>query len=139
MLSAFKSQLPMAIAANNHMGSTATADEDAMSTVLDHLNGMGMFFVDSATSGNRLSYNLAKARGYRSLRRDIFLDVPDSKDATIAAKIQSLGKYQGRGEPVVIITHCHNRTKLEALRQFIAQIQAMGVRLISLSEAKTMA
>jgi len=139
MLSAFKSQLPMAIAANNHMGSTATADEDVMSAVLDHLNGMGMFFIDSATSANRLSYNLAKSRGYRSLRRDIFLDVPDSKDATIAAKIQSLGKYKGRTEPIVIITHCHNRTKLEALQQFIAQIQAMGVRLISLSEAKTMA
>ncbi len=139
LLADFKAQLPMAIAANNHMGSTATADEAVMGTVLDQLNGMGMFFIDSATSANRLSYNLAKSKGYRSLRRDIFLDVPDSKDATIASKIQGLGKYQGRNEPVVIITHCHNREKLNALRQFIAQIKAMGVRIISLSEAQGIA
>lgn len=139
MLSDFHAQLPMAIATNNHMGSAATQNETVMNAVLDYLAANHMFFIDSATSGNRLAYNLAKSKGLRSLRRDIFLDVPDNTDATIAAKIQGLGKFAGRREPIVIITHCHNRDKLTALQKFIAQIQAMGVKLISVSQAQSMA
>lgn len=135
LLSDFHRQIPMAIAANNHMGSSATSDEELMNPVLDHLNSLGLFFIDSAVTANRLSYNLAKQKGFRSHRRDIFLDVPDNTDATIAQKIESLGRYKGRREPIVVITHCHNRSKLEALQKFIAQIQAMGVRIISLREA----
>ena len=135
LLSDFHRQIPMAIAANNHMGSSATSDEDLMNPVLDHLNSLGLFFIDSAVTANRLSYNLAKQKGFRSHRRDIFLDVPDNTDATIAQKIEGLGRYKGRREPIVVITHCHNRSKLEALQKFITQIQAMGVRIISLREA----
>ena len=139
MLNDFYTQLPMAIAANNHMGSAATQNETVMSTVLDNLSEKGMFFIDSATSSSRTSYNLAKSKGLRSLRRDIFLDVPDNTDATIASKIQELGKFAGRREPIVIIGHCHNREKLVALQKFIAQIQAMGVKLISVSQAQRLA
>ena len=139
LLSDFYAQLPMAIATNNHMGSAATQNETVMNAVLDYLAANHMFFIDSATSGNRMAYNLAKSKGLRSLRRDIFLDVPDNTDATIAAKIQGLGKFAGRREPIVIITHCHNRDKLVALQKFIAQIQAMGVKLISVSQAQNMA
>jgi len=67
-------------------------------------------------------------------RRDIFLDVPDSSDETLAQKIQDLGAYRGRKEPVIIITHCHNREKLDALHKFLSQIEAMGVNLIPLSQ-----
>ena len=136
MLTDFHRQIPMAIAANNHMGSSATADPDLMNPFLDHMNELGLFFIDSAVSTNRLSYNLAKQKGQRSYRRDIFLDVPDNTDATVASKIESLGRYKNRVEPIVVITHCHNRAKLEALQKFIGQIQAMGVRIMSLSQVR---
>lgn len=136
MLSAFHEQLPMAIAANNHMGSTATADPELMNPVLDHLNSLGLFFIDSAVTTNRLSYNLAKQKDQRTYRRDIFLDVPDNTDATIASKIESLGRYKNRVEPIVVITHCHNRAKLVALHKFINQIKAMGVRIMSLNQVR---
>lgn len=135
MLDSFYEEIPMAIAGNNHMGTTAVADFDVMDTVLDHLNQKGLFFIDSAVSTDRLAYNLAKERSYPTLRRDIFLDVPDSKDTTIASKIESFSRYKGRKEPIVVITHCHNREKLNALRKFITQIQAMGVRLVNLKQA----
>ncbi len=135
LLDSFYEQLPMAIAANNHMGSAITADRTAMTTVLNHLNSRGLFFVDSVTTAASVVPALAQHLGYPVIKRDIFLDVPDNSDATLAAKINELGRFKGRSEPVVIITHCHNRQKLDALVKFIAQVQAMGLRIIPLAQA----
>jgi polysaccharide deacetylase 2 family uncharacterized protein YibQ len=135
MLDSFYSQIPNAIGANNHMGSTATADRDLMTVVLKHLNGKGLFFMDSMTTGSSVAHKLANTLGYRSIRRDIFLDVPDVTDATIASKISDLGKYKGRKQPIVIISHCHNQAKLEALRSFITQIRSMGVNLTTFTNS----
>lgn len=137
MLDAFYEQLPMAIGANNHMGSSATNNKYLMTVVLNHLNSKGLFFIDSGTIGNTIAYKLAGTLGYKSIKRDIFLDVPDNTDATIAARISDLGRYKGRKEPVIVISHCHNKAKLHALQKFIAQITAMGVRLTSLSQTYT--
>lgn len=139
MLSAFKSQLPMAIGANNHMGSTLTANRDAMELVLKELHSQGLFFMDSVTIGSTTAPSLARSLGYPALKRDIFLDVPDNSDATLASKISSLNKYKGRSEPIIIISHCHNRAKLDALQKFITQIQGMGLKLTTLRNAKRLA
>ena len=133
MLDDFITQIPNAIAANNHMGSTATSNRELMTTVLNHLNDKGLYFVDSVTIGSTVGYNLAHTLGYKSIRRNMFLDVPDNSDATLAQKISELGRYKGRKEPIVIITHCHNQAKLNALKKFLRQIDEMGVRLTSLS------
>ncbi|MBW6513446.1 MAG: divergent polysaccharide deacetylase family protein [Candidatus Syntrophosphaera sp.] len=135
LLDEFHTQLPMAIGANNHMGSAVTANRDAMSFILRQLHAQGLFFADSFTTGETVGPALARTMGYPALRRDIFLDVPDNSDATLAGKISSLGKYKGRSEPVIIITHCHSRDKLKALQKFITQVQGMGVRLTTLSRA----
>jgi len=133
LIDAFHEQIPNAIALNNHMGSTATADKTVMRAVLEHLASRGLFFVDSVTSGATVGYNMANTLGQRTVRRNLFLDVPDNSDATIAARISDLGRYKGRVEPVVVITHCHNQAKLDALNKFISQIRTMGLRLTSLS------
>jgi hypothetical protein len=135
MIASFKSQIPMAIGANNHMGSEVTQDAATMNNILESLNSSNLFFVDSYTIGTSVGFKLAKSKGYSSGKRDIFLDVPDNSNATLASKIEGLAKYKGRKEPVFIISHCHNRQKLEALQNFITQVQSMGIRIISLSDA----
>lgn len=139
LLSAFKSQLPMAIGVNNHMGSGVTANRETTELLLKELHSRRLFFLDSYTSASSTGPSLARSLGYPALKRDIFLDVPDNSDATLAAKISSLSKYKGRREPVVIITHCHNRDKLDALQKFITQIQGMGLRLTTISRARNLA
>ncbi len=139
LITAFKSQLPMAIGANNHMGSAVTANRDVLETVLRELHSHKLFFLDSYTSGSSKGPSLARTLGYPALKRDMFLDVPDSSDATLAAKINSLSKFKGRREPIVIITHCHNREKLAALQKFITQIKGMGLKLTTLSRARNIA
>lgn len=131
----FIDQMPMAIAANNHMGSAATADHATMNSVLSELKHNGLFFIDSATTSKSAVFSAAAELGVFSGRRDIFLDVPDVSDANIMSKIESLGKYKGRNEPIVIISHCHNNEKLQALKKFIAQIEDMGINIVSLKKA----
>lgn len=135
MLDNFIEQMPMAIAGNNHMGSSATEDLDLMKNTISHLDSKGLFFIDSVTTNKSKAVPAAEDLGVFITRRDIFLDVPDNTNATIAQKIQSLAKYKGRKEPIVIITHCHNRDKLVALDQFITQVTALGVKIISLRQA----
>lgn len=130
LLQEFYAQMPNAIAANNHMGSAATADYPVMQAVLGELHELGLFFLDSATTNKSAVPSAASALGLKTAKRDIFLDVPDNSDATLISKIQSLGKFKGRNEPVVIITHCHTRDKLVALNKFIAQVSEMGIKLI---------
>jgi len=130
LLQEFYAQMPNAIAANNHMGSATTADYSTMTYVLQELDELGLFFVDSATTSKSAVPSAAAKLGLKTGKRDIFLDVPDISDATLISKIQSLGKYKGRNEPIVIITHCHNRDKLIALQKFIAQVTDMGIELI---------
>jgi polysaccharide deacetylase 2 family uncharacterized protein YibQ len=131
----FIAQMPMAIAANNHMGSAATANRETMNSVLHELKQNGLFFIDSATTSKSAVFTAASELGVFSTRRDIFLDVPDVTDATIISKIESLGKYKGRKEPVIIISHCHNNDKLKAMKKFIAQIEDMGIKIKSLKKA----
>lgn len=130
MLQDFFSQIPNAVAVNNHMGSGATADYNTMKLVVGEMRELGLFFLDSATTAKSAVPTVASELGIKTAKRDIFLDVPDNSDATLISKIQSLGKYKGRNEPIVIITHCHNRDKLVALQKFITQIEDMGIKLI---------
>lgn len=130
LISSFQAQMPNAIAANNHMGSAATADYNTMLSVISKLQKLGVFFLDSATTNKSAVPAAAAKLGVYSAKRDIFLDVPDNSDATLISKIQSLGKYKGRNEPIVVITHCHNRQKLVALHKFITQITDMGIQLV---------
>lgn len=134
MIDSFLEQLPMAVGVNNHMGSTSTESVSTMDAVLGHLKKKGLFFIDSFTTAKSVAYAVAKEYNLPFARRDIFLDVPDNSDATLAQKIQDLGKYKGRQEPIIIITHCHNREKLNALHKFLAQIQAMGINIIPLRD-----
>lgn len=134
LLQDFYAQIPNAIAANNHMGSEVTADLSTMISILEELDNLGLYFLDSATTNKSAAFTAAKNLGLKIGKRDIFLDVPDNSDATIINKIEGLAKYKGRNEPVVIITHCHNREKLNALQKFLTQIDNMGIELISVSK-----
>lgn len=135
LLDSFLAQMPMAIGANNHMGSATTANLATMNAVLAHFKKKGILFVDSMTTAKTAAHVAALEQGVPYARRDVFLDVPDNSDATLAQKIRDLGKYKGRHEPVIIITHCHNREKLDALYKFMAQIRAMGINIVSLTDA----
>jgi len=128
-------QVPQAIGANNHMGSRTTSDYKTIYAVMDILNRKGLFFLDSKTNSKSKVVNAASELKSDYSARDIFLDVPDVSNATLNAKLKELEKFRGRVEPIIIISHCHNQAKLDAMRSFVSQLKGMGINLIPLSDA----
>jgi uncharacterized protein len=135
IMNGFLEQVPQAIGANNHMGSGATADYDVMLSVMKVIDKNRMFFLDSKTTPNSKAVNAAREYNVDFAARDIFLDVPDVSPATLNQKLKELEKFRGRVEPIIIISHCHNQAKLDAMRTFTAQLKGMGIKLIPLSDA----
>jgi polysaccharide deacetylase 2 family uncharacterized protein YibQ len=135
LINKYLDQVPQALGANNHMGSRTTGEYKAMKAVLQTLNSKGLFFLDSRTNPKSRVLNAVTDLKMSYAARDVFLDVPDVSTANLNAKLKELERFKGRREPVIIISHCHNQAKLDAMRSFIAQLKAMGIRLIPLSEA----
>jgi polysaccharide deacetylase 2 family uncharacterized protein YibQ len=135
LLNKFLDQVPQAMGINNHMGSGVTSNENAMSSIMAVLKRRGMFFLDSRTTPATKSAQEAYKYQVPYASRDIFLDVPDVSALTLNQKLKDVVKYKGRLEPVIIITHCHNKTKLDAVRTFISQLKGIGIQLIPLSVA----
>ena len=131
-LNLFLDEFPQAIGANNHMGSRVTSDYATMVSVIEILDKKGLFFLDSKTSPDSRVINVSRDLGNDYLARDMFLDVPDVLNATLNAKLEQLHKFKGRIEPVIIISHCHNRAKLNAMRSFTAQLESYGYKDSSL-------
>lgn len=75
--------VPHAVGLNNHMGSKATQNRRLITDVLDALQGMDLFVLDSITHDHSVFYSLARAKGFAALKRDIFLDnVQDTRSIT---------------------------------------------------------
>jgi len=130
----FIDQLPYAVGINNHMGSKATSDVATMRAVMSVLKKHDLFFLDSNTIASTVVGKVARQSGVPSAKRQLFLDVPDNSDATIASKLDYLRKAASKNQNVIAITHCHNKTKLEQLKKFIKQARALGFELVPVSD-----
>lgn len=127
-------ELPYCIGANNHMGSLATADKEVMTTVLDVLKRHSMFFVDSFTTSSSVAYQTAQEMLIPSIKRDIFLDSPDHKPATLNAKLEKIEKMTQTHDSIVVITHCTSRSRYEYLKEFITKVKKLDVQLVPASQ-----
>ncbi len=72
--------VPHITGASNHMGSAFTEDKRAMGAVIAEIGKHGLFFLDSLTTPESVAYDLAKARGLETYRRDVFLDDADNPE-----------------------------------------------------------
>lgn len=66
--------VPLAVGANNHMGSRLTEDGEAMRVVLQTLKERSLFFIDSYTSDRSKGLAAAEHLGVPAARREVFLD-----------------------------------------------------------------
>ncbi|MCK9328756.1 MAG: divergent polysaccharide deacetylase family protein [Candidatus Cloacimonetes bacterium] len=125
-------ELFLAGGANNHMGSKATSDERIMKIVLGTLMQNDMYFVDSYTNSKSVVSKVANEIGIKTIKRDIFLDVPESSKANARKKIEEIKKIKNQ-DVVVVITHCHSDIKYRQLIHFIDRLKDQGYRLIPAS------
>ena len=130
-------KIPLAIAANNHMGSLATSQVDVMRPVLQTLKQYGLMFIDSYTSANSVVSQVAREEMMQIWQRDLFLD--DNKDLTekvFTEKMNSLNSIAKKKDQIFVISHSHNKSELEFVKKFIEQAKAKGFRFSAISSLK---
>ncbi|OQY39235.1 MAG: hypothetical protein B6226_02175 [Candidatus Cloacimonetes bacterium 4572_65] len=132
-LAQFHEQLPKAIGINNHMGSRATEDYKTMETVMSWCLSSNLFFVDSATTPKTVGYSTAKELGVPTVKRAIFLDVPNPTSMTVDKYITKMEKYKKSNRNIVVITHCSSKERRDNLQYFIDECEALGYELVPIT------
>jgi len=127
-------KIPLAVGANNHMGSLATSMEKVMSPVLQVIKENGLFFIDSFTTANSIVSKVAAKEMVMSSRRDLFLDDSNLEPETLAAKLKKLDEIAARKDQIIVISHCHSREKLIFASEFIKKAKAAGYRFVRISK-----
>ncbi|PSW04911.1 divergent polysaccharide deacetylase family protein [Photobacterium lipolyticum] len=126
------SRVPNAIAINNHMGSGLTQNTQAMDWVMTVLAEKGLSFLDSRTTTQTVAFERAQANGVPALRRHIFLDHFRTRQF-IRQQLELALKRARKYGYVVAIGHPYPVT-LEALQQWLPEVEKQQVKLVRLSE-----
>lgn len=123
--------VPGAVGVNNHMGSSLSADEPSMSTILGVLATRGLFFLDSRTSAQSVGYRVAVRLGLPAAERQVFLD-PDPSPEAIRAQFHRLLDLARTRGAAVAIGHPHPET-LAVLEEEIPKAKALGYEFVPVS------
>ena len=124
-------ELPMAVGVSNHMGSLATEDPETMRSILEAVDTLGLFFVDSRTSGRSVVAEVATDLRVPFGVNDLFID-NESDVEKIKAQLRAgldLAKRQGQA---VVIGHVRPATAA-ALWEMIPELLSSGVELVPIS------
>jgi polysaccharide deacetylase 2 family uncharacterized protein YibQ len=124
--------VPGAVGINNHMGSRFTSDTEAMERLMPFLAMRGLFFLDSYTAPDSVAYQKALAAGLKAVRRDVFLDNTDEREA-IENQLDELINLALRQGQAVGIGHPRDNT-VAVLRDNLDRIESAGVTIVPLSE-----
>ncbi len=124
-------QVPGAIGVNNHMGSRFTQDYRGMSVVLDELKKDGLFFLDSLTTSKSVVEELALEKEVDFLKRHVFLDNVQDKDA-ILFQLSKAENHAIKHGMAVAIGHPYPET-LKALREW-SDLRNQNVEVVDISE-----
>ncbi|MCF7918535.1 MAG: divergent polysaccharide deacetylase family protein [Candidatus Cloacimonetes bacterium] len=127
-------KIPLAVGANNHMGSLATSMEKVMTPVLQVLKENGLFFIDSFTTANSIVAKVAAREMVMSSRRDLFLDDYDLKPSTLEKKLVNLDEIAARKDQIIVIGHCHSKEKYDFVNEFIRRAKKAGYRFNRISK-----
>jgi len=125
-------KVPVCRGLNNHMGSVATRDTDLMLQVCSVLKSLGMFFVDSKTSGDSVAAKTAASVHMPYAERDVFLD-NEAKVPYIRKQFGVLLEQARKKGTAVGIGHLHEAT-LEALAEVLPEAREKGFVFVFASE-----
>jgi polysaccharide deacetylase 2 family uncharacterized protein YibQ len=105
----------IAIGVNNHMGSGVTEDKELMRLILEEVQKRDLIFIDSHTSGDSISCQVAQELGTPCHESSGFLDALDDP-AHIKEKLYALIELAREKEKIIIIAH-PDQTTLEVLAE----------------------
>ena len=125
--------VPQARGLNNHMGSRLTEDRTAIGRVLEEVDRLGLFFVDSFTSPRSLAWSVAEEMGMRAGRNSMFLDRKETRES-VESSMETLAEMAGIAGTVIGIGRARPAT-LAALEHMLPELEKRGLEFIDAREA----
>lgn len=125
-------RIPEATGLNNHMGGALTANETAMTWLMDALVEHQLFFVDSRTTAQSVARKVAQRQGLAHAGRDIFLDNERDLNSMNEQFNRALGIARRRGH-AIIIGHPYPET-IEYLQNVLPLLATAGIELVPVSQ-----
>jgi hypothetical protein len=94
----------------------------------------GLYFVDSLTTPRSLGFQLAKSRGLRAFRRDVFLDAVQDEEKIRAqfGRLMQMARAQGHA---IGICHPYPET-LRLLPELAAASRGQGYEWVTVSQLR---
>ena len=117
---------------NNHMGSAFTENKSKMRIVLQEIKKRHLFFLDSLTSPHSTAYKTATSLHIPAGRRDIFLDVKQTREF-VSGQLKKLISIARRKGKAIAIGHPYTVT-LEVLKDRLPEINKTQARIVPVSE-----
>jgi len=130
--------IPGLIGVSNHQGSKATGDEKTMGIILGELKKRGLFFLDSVTTPDSVSRDIAREIRLRFLERDVFLDLTDQTDlehfsSYIKKQIRELATVALKKGNAIGVGH-NKKTTLEVIKEIIPELERQGIIIVPLEK-----
>ena len=91
-----------------------------------------LYFVDSKTTSDSVALKIARAKGLKSSKRDIFIDHEES-NAFIQKQLSKLIKRARRKGTALAIAHPKKIT-LSILEKWIPELNSKGIQLVTVSK-----
>ena len=119
---------------NNHEGSLITADEEAMSAVLDVVAEKHIFFLDSRTTARSVVAKIAKEKNMVVWERAIFID-NDKNRAAMEAQIKKGLSIAKRKGSAIMIGHVFTVELAQLLTEMYPTLIEEGFSLSAIAQA----
>jgi len=123
--------LPYIKGINNHMGSFFTSNPEKMEVLLDNVKEENLFFIDSVTSTETVGYELAKQKGIKTIKRDIFID-NETNPEYIKSQLERLVEIAKENGKAVAIGHAKSTT-LKVLKETLPELEKQGIEIVPVS------
>lgn len=130
-------EIPYARGLSNHMGSLLTRRKRPMRWLMEAMlecgpqEDIGLYFVDSHTTGGTVAAATAREYNIPTLERDIFLDHDPNADVILTRLRQLVRKAKKRGTALGL-AHPYPET-LDVLNRVLPQLESWGVTLVPVS------
>ncbi|HOJ64324.1 MAG TPA: divergent polysaccharide deacetylase family protein [Spirochaetota bacterium] len=136
-ISNFINEYPDAIGANNHMGSKAIMDARVMKIIMKELATNNKIWLDSMTTINTVSKEIASIYGIPYYERDVFLD--NKKDIeSIRESFEILIKEARKKKYAIGIGHIQTENLPSVIKEYYDKRENFDIDFVFLSDIKNM-
>ncbi|HNV34778.1 MAG TPA: divergent polysaccharide deacetylase family protein [Bacillota bacterium] len=124
--------VPMAEGVSNHMGSRISTDEQVLEAILEEVDDLGLFYLDSRTTSDTLGPKVAGKVGARAFMNSLFIDSVDDV-SYVEGKLWEAAKKAKENGQAAVIGHVRASTA-EALANVLPLMAENGIKLVFLDE-----